>query len=97
MIINYASKLQDVLQAIKGTWAVSEDNGWKCHELGEIKFYRKLCKAGKNVLPSTFMGNRSEIVPYLTFTKDDASGGIIGVQDQYIELESNALVVIINI
>ena len=45
MIINYASKLQDVLQAIKGTWAVSEDNGWKCHELGEIKFYRKLCKA----------------------------------------------------
>lgn len=97
MIINFGSKLEDIKQALSGTWAVSSDNEWRCVELGSIKLYKKLCQAGKNVLPSTFMGNRTEIVPYMTFTKDDVSGGIIGVQDQYVELETNALVVIINI
>jgi hypothetical protein len=33
----------------------------------------------------------------MAFTKDNVTGGVIGVQDQAITLESNALVIIINI
>lgn len=97
MIINFGSKLEDIKQALSGTWAVSSDNEWRCVELGSIKLYKKLCQAGKNVLPSTFMKNRTEVIGYLAFTKDDVTGGCITLQDQYIELKSNALVVIINI
>lgn len=95
MIINQGSKMEDILQAIKGTWSVSSDNGWVCKELGEIKIYKKLCNAGDNVLPSTFMKNRTDIVPYMKFEKDQMSGGIITLQDQYITLEANSLVVIL--
>jgi hypothetical protein len=34
---------------------------------------------------------------YLAFTKDAVKGGVITLQDQYVELDSNALVIIINI
>lgn len=97
MIINQGSKINDILQAVEGTWAVSRDNGWKCYELGKIKLFKKLCQEGNNVLPETFIKNRTDITPYMKFEKENMSGGIIGVQDQYITLESNALVVIINI
>lgn len=96
MLINQGSKLNDILQAVAGTWSVSVDNDWRCVELGHIKLYKKMCKAGNNVLPTTFMQNRTEVNGYLAFTKDDVTGGVIGVQDQYIELKSNALVIIIN-
>ena len=97
MIINQGSKMADVLQAIQGTWTNVNDDGWTVVELGTIKFYRKLCQEGNNVLPSTFLKNRQNVVGYLAFTKDNVTGGVIGVQDQYITLESNALVIIINI
>lgn len=97
MTINAGSKIEDILQAIKGTWSVSTDDDWKCVELGAIKLYRKLCKEGINVLPNKFLQNRENVVGYIAFTKDNVTGGVIGVQDQAITLESNALVIIINI
>lgn len=97
MLINQGSKIADVLQAIQGTWNNIVDNDWHVVEMGTIKFYRKVCQAGNNVLPSTFLKNRQNVVGYLAFTKDNVTGGVIGVQNQYITLESNALVIIINI
>lgn len=97
MTINQGSKIEDIKEAVKGTWSVSTDNGWKCVELGAIKLYRKLCQKGINVLPSKFLQNREDVVGYMAFTKDNVTGGVIGVQDQAITLESNALVIIINI
>lgn len=97
MIINQGSKIEDIKEAVKGTWSVSTDNGWKCVELGTIKLYRKLCQEGTNVLPNEFLQNRENIVSYMAFTKNNVTGGVIGVQDQAITLESNALVIIINI
>lgn len=97
MIVNQGSKIADVLQAIQGTWNNIVDNDWQVVEMGTIKFYRKLCQKGNNVLPSTFLKNRQNVVGYLAFTKDNVTGGVIGVQDQYIELDANALVIIINI
>lgn len=95
MIINNFSKLVDVLQAIRGTWALSVDDGWRCTEMGELKLFTKLCKAGDNVLPKTFMANRDRVYPYLAFSKSNVGGGVIGVQDQYITLSANALVIVI--
>lgn len=97
MLINQGSKLADVLQAIQGTWTNVTDNEWTVVELGTIKFYKKMCQKGNNVLPSTFLKNRMGVVGYLAFTKDNVTGGVINLQQQYIELESNALVIIINI
>lgn len=97
MIVNFGSKLDDIKQAVAGTWAVTTDKGWKCYELGKIKLFKKLCQEGNTVLPETFIKNRSDITPYMKFEKDNMSGGVIGLQDQYITLESSALVVIINI
>ena len=97
MLINQGSKLADVLQAIQGTWTNVTDNEWTVVELGTIKFYKKMCQKGNNVLPSTFLKNRTVVVGYLAFTKDNVTGGVINLQQQYIELESNALVIIINI
>lgn len=97
MLINQGSKLADVLQAIQGTWTNVTDNEWTVVELGTIKFYKKMCQKGNNVLPSTFLKNRTGVVGYLAFTKDNVTGGVINLQQQYIELESNALVIIINI
>lgn len=97
MLINQGSKLQDVLQAVQGTWNNIVDNDWQVVELGTIKFYKKLCQKGNNVLPSTFLKNRMDVVGYLAFTKDNVTGGVINLQQQYIELSENSLVIIINI
>jgi hypothetical protein len=97
MIVNQGSNIADVLQAIQGTWNNIVDNDWQVVEMGTIKFYRKMCKEGNNVLPSTFLKNRNNVVGYWAFTKNNVTGGVIGLQDQYITLESNALVIIINI
>jgi len=97
MTINQGSKIEDVREAIKGTWSVSTDNGWKCVELGAIKLYKKMCKEGNNVLPSTFLKNRNDVVGYWAFTKDSVTGGVITLQQEYITLNSNALVIIIEI
>lgn len=97
MIVNQGSKIADVLQAIQGVWNNVVDNEWQVVELGTIKFYRKLCKKGNNVLPSTFLKNRQNVVGYLAFTKDNVNGGVINLQQQYIELSENSLVIIINI
>lgn len=96
MNINAGSTIKDILQSLAGTWNVSVDNGWKCLEQGHLTLYKKLCGSGNNVLPQTFMNNRTEVVPYISFTKDGVSGGVINLQQQFIELESNALVIIIN-
>jgi hypothetical protein len=95
MIINDFSKIQDILQAVKGTWNITKDDNWRCLEMGELKIYRKLCNAGDNVLPKTFINQRKDITPYLVFYKKNLTGGIIGLQDQYITLEQNGLVIII--
>lgn len=95
MIINNTSKIQDILQAVKGTWNLTKDDEWRCLEMGELKIYRKLCKAGNNVLPKTFIEQRTDITPYLIFEKDKVSGGIITLQEQYVTLENNGLVLII--
>ena len=97
MLINQGSKLADVLQAIQGTWTNVTDNEWTVVELGTIKFYKKMCQKGNNVLPSTFLKNRTGVVGYLAFTKDNVTGGVINLQQQYIELSENSLVIIINI
>ena len=95
MIINFGSKLEDIRQAVKGTWNLTKDNEWRCLEMGELKLYRKLCKAGNNVLPKTFIEQRTDITPYLVFEKDKVSGGLITLQEQYVTLENNGLVLII--
>ena len=95
MIINQTSKIQDILQAVKGTWNITSDTDWKCLEMGELKLYKKLCKAGNNVLPKTFIEQRTDICGYIAFTKDDVTGGVINLQQQYITLSENALVVIL--
>lgn len=97
MNINAGSTIKDILQSLAGTWNVSVDNGWKCLEQGHLTLYKKLCGSGNNVLPQTFMNNRTEVVPYISFTKDGVSGGVITLQEQYIELSENSLVIIINI
>ena len=95
MIINFGSKLEDIRQAVKGTWNLTKDNEWRCLEMGELKLYRKLCKAGNNVLPKTLIEQRTDITPYLVFEKDKVSGGLITLQEQYVTLENNGLVLII--
>lgn len=94
MIINDFSKIQDILQAVKGTWNITKDDNWRCLEMGELKIYRKLCNAGDNVLPKTFINQRKDIYGYVAFTKDDITGGVITLQQQYITLKENALVII---
>lgn len=95
MLINFGSKIEDIRQALQGTWNLTKDNDWRCLEMGELKLYRKLCKAGNNVLPKSFIEQRTDITPYLVFEKDKISGGLITVQEQYVTLESNGLVLII--
>jgi hypothetical protein len=95
MLINFGSKLEDIRQAVKGTWNLTKDDEWRCLEMGELKIYRKLCKAGNSVLPKTFIEQRTDITPYLVFEKDKVSGGIITLQEQYVTLKNNGLVLII--
>lgn len=97
MIVNQGSKIADVLQAIQGTWNNIVDNDWQVVEMGTVKFYRKMCKEGKNVLPSTFLKNRNNVVGYWAFTKNNVTGGVITLQQQYITLTESALIIIIGV
>ena len=96
MNINFLSKIEDIKQAIAGTWSLSKDHDWTSLEQGNLKLYKKLCTKGKNVLPDKFLQNREDITPYLAFTKNGVSGGVITLQQQYIELDSSAIVIILS-
>ena len=96
MNINFLSKVEDIKQAIAGTWSLSKDHDWTSLEQGNLKLYKKLCTKGKNVLPDKFLQDREDITPYLAFTKNGLTGGVITVQQQYIELDSSALVIILS-
>lgn len=92
MEINYKSSLDEVLQAIAGTWDVSVNNGWKCAELGKVRLFKKLVD-GALPLPDSFIERRNEITPYLVFHKDSVEGGVITLQDTAIT--ANGLVLIL--
>ena len=96
MNINFLSKIEDIKQAIAGTWSLSKDHDWTSLEQGNLKLYKKLCTEGKNVLPDKFLQNREDITPYLAFTKNGVTGGVITLQQQYIELDSSAIVIILS-
>ena len=97
MLINFGSNLDDIRQAIKGTWSLSKNHDWTSLEQGNLKLYKKLCTKGKNVLPDKFLQDREDITPYLAFTKNGVTGGVITLQEQYITLSESSLVVIINV
>ena len=96
MNINERSTMKDVLEAIQGTWDYSNDD-WICYELGKITIWRKLCAAGKVILPDKFLKNRQEVTPYLKFEKSGVSGGIITLQQQYVDLDNSAVIIILGI
>lgn len=92
MQINYKSSLDEVVQALSGTWDVSVSNDWKVVELGKVRLFKKLVD-GASPLPDSFIERRKEIAPYFVFHKDSVEGGIITLQDTAIS--ANGLVLII--
>lgn len=92
MEINYKSSLDEVVQAISGTWDVSVTNDWKVAELGKVRLFKKLVD-GASPLPESFIERRTEITPYIVFHKDTIEGGIIKLQDTAIT--ANGLVIIL--
>lgn len=95
MIVNQTSLLEDIRQALYGTWEITQDNGWKCLEMGNIKLFKKTCKAGSNVLPKLFLENRKEVMPVIEFRKNSISGQAINLQQDAITVEENCVCVII--
>ena len=96
MNINNKSVFDDVLQAIAGTWNLSEDNGWRCAEIGKTRIFKKILKAGSNVLPEKFLKYRKEVAPVLLFTKDNLTGQTLNLQQNAIEVNENCLAIIID-
>lgn len=92
MQINYKSSLNEVVQALSGTWDVSVSNDWKVVELGNVRLFKKLVD-GASPLPDSFIERRNEIAPYIVFHKDTIEGGVITLQDTAIT--ANGLVLII--
>lgn len=92
MEINYKSSLNEVVQALSGTWDVSVTNDWKVAELGKVRLFKKLV-SGVEPLPDSFIERRNEITPYLVFHKDSVEGGVIKLQDTAIT--ANGLVIIL--
>ena len=92
MQINDKSNLNEVLQALSGTWDVSVSDNWKCIELGKIRLFKKLVD-GASPLPDSFIERRNEIAPYIVFHKDTIEGGVITLQDTAIS--ANGLCIII--
>lgn len=92
MQINYKSNLNEVLQALSGTWDVSVTNDWKVAELGKIRLFKKLV-SGSEPLPDSFIERRNDITPYLVFHKDSVEGGVIKLQDTAIT--ANGLCIIL--
>ena len=92
MQINLKSNLDEVVQALSGTWDVSVTNDWKVAELGKVRLFKKLV-SGSEPLPDSFIERRNEITPYLVFHKDSVEGGVITLQDTAIT--ANGLVIIL--
>ena len=92
MDINYKSSLNEVLQAISGTWDVSVTNDWTCVELGKIRLFKKLVD-GASPLPDSFIERRNEITPYLVFHKDSVEGGVITLQDTAITADGLCIII----
>ena len=92
MQMNLKSNLDEVVQALSGTWDVSVTNDWKVAELGKIRLFKKLV-SGVEPLPDSFIERRNEITPYLVFHKDSVEGGVITLQDTAIT--ANGLVIIL--
>ena len=95
MIINDKSSIRDILQAIAGTWSIATDNGWKCVEVGRIRFFKKVCEAGSNVLPQKFLNERNDVVPVLEFRKGTMTGQSLTLQQTALECAENCIAVII--
>lgn len=92
MQINDKSNLNEVLQAISGTWDISVSNDWKCVEFGKVRLFKKLVD-GASPLPDSFIERRNEIAPYFVFHKNSIEGGVITLQDTAIS--ANGLVLIV--
>lgn len=92
MQINYKSNLNEVVQALSGTWDLSVSNDWKVVELGKVRLFKKLID-GASPLPDSFIEQRNEIAPYFVFHKDSVEGGVITLQDTAIS--ANGLVLIV--
>jgi hypothetical protein len=95
MIINNKSRIEDILQAVAGTWQVSEDNGWRCIESGKIRFFRKNCETGPNTLPQKFLNERYETTPVIEFRKDTISGQVLNLQQTALNVTEPCIAVII--
>lgn len=92
MEINYKSSLDEVVQALSGTWDLSTTNDWKVVELGKIRLFKKWVE-GQSPLPDSFIERRTELVPYLVFNSGSVEGGTIKLQDTAIT--ANGIVLII--
>lgn len=95
MIINNKSAFADVLQALAGTWSVSEDNGWRCAEIGKARLFKKTCEAGPNVLPQKFLNERNEVTPVIEFRKDSITGQCLTLQQSALDVSENCIAIII--
>lgn len=95
MEINQTSKIDDLTQALYGTWELSVDNDWKCIEQGHLRIFKKICQKGSNVLPNKFLKERTEVCPVIEFYKDKIGGQVLTLQQDAITVADNCLVVII--
>lgn len=96
MQINYKSPLDEVLQALSGTWDISTDNDWKCLEMSNIRIFKKILTTGSNVLPQKFLYYRNNVTPVILFTKNGIKGQTIDLQQNAIVVEENCIAVIID-
>ena len=99
MEINFASPLNEVLQALSGTWDLSSGDGWKVIELGKMRLFKKFVEKDRDSnsipLPTRLIGNRTEVTPYLPFKRDTVSGGLINLQQTAIDLQSNEAMLVV--
>ena len=95
MEINQTSVMSDVLQALQGTWELSEQTNWRCLEQGHLRIFKKICQKGSNVLPNKFLKERTEVCPVIEFYKDKIGGQVLTLQQDAITVADNCLVVII--
>ena len=101
MEINQTSTINEVIQALYGTWDLSkqtnQDVTWKVLENGNLRIFKTLAKGDSIPLPDKFIKTRNEITPYFKFSKDGIEGGIITLQDTALKLDSdeNKLIMIL--
>lgn len=92
MEINYKSSLEEVVQALSGTWDLSTTNDWKVAELGKVRIFKKWVE-GASPLPDSFIERRTELTPYLVFQSNSVEGGLIKLQDTTIIANGLALII----